>query len=144
MEKGSVGESRRYESEKLQQSIRQLLKENKSRKEIAEIVGVHERTVDRYIHNIHEEDKIRWSEIATESLTDRAIRIKEYYEKIADKAEQIIDSPDITAKDLDIAGKLLIACHRNVYDMIKFGPLKFPNSITVEAKPIEDKSENVE
>ena len=137
MEEGT----RRYESEKLQQSVRQLLTEGNNRTKIAEILEIHPRTVDRYIANIHEEDKVKWSKVASESLEDRAIKIKNYYEKIADLAEKKLDDPEISVKDLEIAGKLLIAAHKQVYEMLKYGPLKFTNSVTVEAKEMEDKSD---
>lgn len=122
--------------DRVRNTIRKLLEEGNNRTKIAEIVGIAQRNVDRHIQKIHEQDRKQWKEITTESLEGRALLIKEKYEKIADKAEAIIDQEDVSAKDLDIAAKLLMGCHNNIYNMIKDGPLNFK---VVKVKELEDK-----
>jgi hypothetical protein len=125
-----------YELESRLNHVRKLLSEGKNGLEISEIIQVPYSTVQRYVHTVTERQKEKWDEIEGESLESRAIKIKSYYENIAKKAEAIIDKDDITAKELEIAGKLLIACHRNIYEMLRYGPLRF-NSIPI--KEIESK-----
>ena len=124
-------------TDKVEQTIRKLLEEGNNRTRISELTKIPQRTVDRYIHNIHEANKEQWKEISFESLENRALLIKEKYEKIAKIAEGRIDDPEISTKDLDIAAKLLMGCHNNIYNMIKDGPLNFK---VIKVREMEDKS----
>lgn len=126
-----------YESDQKQQMVRRLLEAGNSRTKIAEITKIPQRTVDMYIHNIHEQDKVLWSQEAYESLENRSLLLKQKYEKLAVKAEAIIDDPDCSAKDLDIAGKLLIACHMNILDMLRHGPKHLRKNKDLEDKTSE-------
>jgi hypothetical protein len=109
---------------RLNQVVR-YLNEGKNALTISEIMHIPYSTVQRYVKTVTERQRHKWNEISNESLENRALLIKRHYEDIAKKAEERLDDPDISVKELEIASKLLIACHRNIYEMLKFGPLKF-------------------
>ncbi len=120
--------------------IRKLKEEGNSNTKIAEVTGIPRRTVQDYVKKIHELDKTTWEDVSKESVESRAIIIKETYEKIIKKAEAIVDDPETKAKDLEIASKLLIGSHINIYNMLKDGPLSIP---VINSKALPDKTNDV-
>lgn len=120
--------------------IRKLKEEGNTNTKIAEVTGIPIRTVQDYVRKIHEVDKTTWEEVSKESVESRAIIIKKTYEKIIQKAELIVDDPETKAKDLEIAAKLLIGSHINIYNMLKDGPLSIP---VLNSKALPDKTDEV-
>jgi IS30 family transposase len=121
-------------SNKLDQ-IRKLLDQGEKGKEISKKLNIPLRTTERYIQRVYEQDKEKWSEIANESLENRALKIKSHYERLAKISESILHDESKSPKDRIEAGKTMIACHNNIYNMIKDGPLKIP----IEIKALEEK-----
>jgi len=110
---------------KLEQ-VRKLQDENKTNKEIAEIMKIPLRTVLFYVKRIHDQEKTKWQEIEKESLISRALTIKKKYEELAKLCEIILHDEKKAPRDRIEAGKTMIACHLNIYNMIKDGPLRLP------------------
>jgi predicted transcriptional regulator len=138
MSKEQKGANRRvskYELELRLQEVQRLLDKGLKIKEIAKEIGVPVSSAGRYIQKVSKRNKLKWDDLERESLESRAIKIKAHYEKVARLAEERLDDPDISVKDMDIAAKLLIGSHINIYNMLKDGPLKLPS---IKTKPLED------
>lgn len=111
--------------EKRHEQVRELLNEGKNALTISGIMQIPYSTVQRYVNTVTERQRQKWDEISNESLENRALLIKKHYEGVAKKAEERIDDPDISVKDFETASKLLIARHRNIFEMLRSGPLRF-------------------
>jgi hypothetical protein len=135
MNKSKKARYTQYQLEMKLIEIRDYQNKGMTTKQISEITGIPIRTLTYYNKKISEKYKEIWDDITKESLEGRVLLIKEKYEKLARKAEEKLNDPKASTKDIDTAGKLLIACHLNIYNMLKNGPLKI-NSIP--AKEIEE------
>ena len=122
-----------YLANKLNQ-IRRLLDQGETGKGISKKMNIPLRTTERYIQRVYEQVQEEWSSLATESLEHRALMIKSHYEKLAKISEEILHDESKSPKERIEAGKTMIACHNNIYNMIKDGPLKIP----IEIKPLKE------
>ena len=116
--------STKYQFQKKLEQIRKLQDEKKTNKEIADIMKIPLRTVVFYVKRIHDQEKAKWQEIEKESLISRALRIKRKYEDLATLCYQILHDEKKSPRDRIEAGKTMIACHLNIYNMLKDGPLQ--------------------
>jgi IS30 family transposase len=121
----------RYELEKKLIDVRKLLNQGETGKGISKKMNVPLKTAERYIQRVYEQDKESWSSLATESLEHRALMIKSHYEKLARVSEEILHDESKSPKERIKAGKKMIACHNNIYNMLKYGPLKLPSPVKV-------------
>ena len=119
--------------------IRSLQSDNKSLKEISQILGIPLRTVEYYSRKIYQKDNEHWQQMEKESLQGRANIIKSYYEKGTAMCEEIMDDEKKSPKDRIDAFKTLIACQNNIYNMLKELP-SFKIG-TIVSKELEDKSQ---
>jgi IS30 family transposase len=129
----------KYELERKLIGVRKLLNQGETCKEISKKMNLSLRTAERYIQRVHEQDKESWSSLATESLEHRALMIKSHYEKLARISEEILHDESKSPKERIEAGKTMIACHNNIYNMLKYGPLKLP---LIETKILDDKNDS--
>jgi IS30 family transposase len=119
----------KYELEKKLIGVRKLLNQGETGKGISKKMNIPLRTAERYIQRVYEQDKDHWSRLSTESLEHRALIIKSHYEKLAKICESILEDEAKSPKDRIQAGKTMIACHNNIYNMLKYGPLKLPSPV---------------
>ena len=117
-----------------------MKEEGNTNAKISEITGIPIRTVQWYVKEIHVADKNTWADLSQESVEGIAIKMKKVYEKLATKAENMIDDPNISAKDLEIAAKICIGSHQNIIKLITEGPLALP---TVKSKELPNKEDEV-
>jgi hypothetical protein len=129
--------STQYQLEMKLNEIREYQDKRMTNKQISELTGIPIRTLTYYNKKISEKDKMIWDDMAKESLEGRALLIKEKYEKLARKAEEKLDDPESSTREIEIAGKLLIACHLNIYNMLKDGPLKLKS---IPVREIDERS----
>ena len=130
----------KYELEGRLIEVQKLLDKNLNCKEIAQEMGLSLATASRYANTVYNRNKAKWDKIEHESLESRAIKMKELYERCALKAEKMIDDPNISAKELEIAAKICIGSHQNIMIMLKEGPLKLPK---IETKVFEDRDDSI-
>jgi len=136
--------TRRKKSTKFQlqqklDEVRKLMSDNKSLREISDILGIPLRTVEYYSKKIFQQDKESWKAVEKESLEGRAEIIKSYYEKGSEMCEKIMNDEKKTPRDRIESFKTLIACQNNIYNMLNEMPRFKIN--TIRAKPLEDKSD---
>ncbi|MGH9972704.1 MAG: LuxR C-terminal-related transcriptional regulator [Nitrososphaeraceae archaeon] len=115
--------STKYQLQNKLVQIRKLQDEQKTNREISDIMNIPMRTVEFYVRRIYDQDKEVWEKLETESLESRALIIKRKYEELAEICEAILDHDQRSPRDRLEAGKTLFACHLNIYNMIKNGPL---------------------
>jgi IS30 family transposase len=125
----------KYELEGRLIQVQKLLDQNKNVTEIAEAMGLAKSTASRYINTVFQRSKVKWDEVRSESLQDRALLIKNHYEDLAKECEEILHDKSKSPIARIEAGKTLLACHNNIYNMLKDGPLKLPK---IETKEFED------
>jgi len=115
-----------------------LLDQGLNGKQIAEKLGVGKSTGERYVQTVTKRNKAKWDELKSESLEDRALLIKNHYEDLAKECEEILHDKSKSPIARIEAGKTMIACQNNIYNMLKDGPIKLPK---LETKALEDKND---
>lgn len=133
--KNKIHRPTKYELELRLMEVQRLLDQGLTGKEISRELCIPVSTCERYVNTVYRRSKVKWEEVEKESLENRAFVIKEKYEKLAYISELILDDDSKSPKEKIEAGKTMIACHLNIYNMLKYGALKFP---TVEAKGLNE------
>ena len=128
----------RYELELRLMETQRLLDQGLNGKQIAEKLGVGKSTGERYVQTVTKRNKAKWDELKSESLEDRALLIKNHYEDLAKECEEILHDKSKSPIARIEAGKTMIACQNNIYNMLKDGPIKLPK---METKALEDKND---
>jgi IS30 family transposase len=128
----------RYELELRLIETQKLLEQGYNGKQIAEKLGVGKSTGERYVQTVTKRNKAQWDELRSDSLQDRALLIKHHYEDLAKECEEILHDKSKSPIARIEAGKTLVACHNNIFYMLREGPLKLPK---IETKAFEDKNE---
>src|SRR5688500_7379406 len=90
--------------------IRILLHQGEKGNGISKKMNIPLRTTERYIQRVYEQDKQKWSDIASESLENRALKIKSHYERLAKISKSILHDESKSPRDRIDAGKTMIAC----------------------------------
>jgi hypothetical protein len=124
-----------YEREQLYHKVQKLLEKGFNGKQISKEIGVPMSTTGKYINTVTTRQKRKWQEESNITLEDRVLEIKNYYERLAEVAEEIMNDPQKSSKDRMDAGKLLLACKNNVYNMMSSGSLKVRT--TLNSKDID-------
>jgi len=125
-----------YQTEARIDQIRMMLQDGVSREQIMKsIPDLTDRQLREYTKKIHEQDKELWKDQANESLENRALLIKQKYQKLAKECDEILEDKTKSPRDRMEAGKLSIACENNIYNMLEKGPLRFNKVIPAKELP---------
>ena len=128
----------KYELEGRLIEVQKLLDQNLNCTEIAQRMGLAKSTASRYVNTVFQRSKVKWDQVRSESLEDRALLIKNHYEDLAKECEQILHDHSKSPIARIEAGKTMIACQNNIYNMLKDGPLKLSK---IETNSFEDKDD---
>ena len=127
----------RFQLEERLQRVEELLKQGYNGKQISEKTGIALSTTERYVQTVTKRSKAKREEIQGDTLESRALIIRQKYKELAAVCQEILDRKNASPYDKIQAGKTLLACENNIYNMIKSGTIQGNNNQKMDIKDLD-------